>query len=123
MEKESGMKIISFSLWGNNQKYLEGALRNISLAALYYPDWFCCFYVDDNSVPAETKEKLIRFQGMVRPMHEGIPFMFNRFLIADDPRVERFISRDTDSRLSQREADACKEWIESDLICWKIGRA
>lgn len=33
----------------------------------------------------------------------------------DDPEIERFIVRDTDARLSGREADAVEEWIESGI--------
>lgn len=39
--------------------------------------------------------------------------MFWRFLVADDPDVERFIVRDSDSRLNAREAHAVAEWIAS----------
>jgi hypothetical protein len=33
----------------------------------------------------------------------------------DDPTIERFIVRDSDSRINGREADAVQEWIDSDL--------
>ena len=37
-------KIISFSLWGNNKGYYDGAVKNILLAQKIYPDWICRFY-------------------------------------------------------------------------------
>ena len=37
------MKVIAFSLWGDNPKYTLGALQNLSLAKLVYPDWVCRF--------------------------------------------------------------------------------
>ena len=41
--------------------------------------------------------------------------LFWRFCpMFDDDGLERFIVRDTDARLSEREADAVQEWIESD---------
>lgn len=47
--------------------------------------------------------------------------MFWRFAIADDPKVEAFIIRDTDSRINEREAGAVNEWLSSakrvHLIC------
>ncbi len=40
----------------------------------------------------------------------GIAGMFWRFLVADDPQVDRFIVRDSDSRLNARDAYAVAEW-------------
>jgi len=34
-------KIISFSLWGDNPIYTQGAIRNAELAKEVYPDWVC----------------------------------------------------------------------------------
>ena len=39
--------------------------------------------------------------------------MFWRFLVAGDPAVDRFIVRDSDSRLNPRERLAVEEWIAS----------
>ena len=39
------VKVISFSLWGDNTRYTLGALQNASLAKMVYPDWICRFYV------------------------------------------------------------------------------
>lgn len=41
--------------------------------------------------------------------------MFWRFLVYDDKEVERFIVRDTDSRLNVREKKAVDDWVGSDL--------
>lgn len=38
-------KVICFSLWGNNYRYLGGSLQNVELAKYYYPDWICRFYI------------------------------------------------------------------------------
>ena len=39
------MKLITFSLWGQNPKYLYGALKNAELAKTIYPGWICRFYI------------------------------------------------------------------------------
>jgi len=39
--------------------------------------------------------------------------MMWRFLVADDLSVDRFIIRDTDSRLTQRDASAVYDWVKS----------
>ena len=44
-------KIISFSLWGDNTRYLFGAIQNIELAKIYYPDWICRFYINEFVCP------------------------------------------------------------------------
>ena len=40
------MKVISFSLWGDNPKYTIGAMRKAELAATWYKGWKCRFYCD-----------------------------------------------------------------------------
>ena len=107
-------KIISFALWGNNPKYLIGAIKNAELAKVIYPEWIARFYVG-TSVPKETLEKLFLNGSEVVDM--GIPGdwtgMFWRFLPAGDPDVEAMISRDVDSRLSFRESEAVAAWFKS----------
>lgn len=106
-------KIISFSLWGRTEKYLKGALENIELQWKYYPGWRCRFYVD-SSVPEKIIEQLNEHAEIARmPDGEGNFGLFWRFLPLDDLTVDRFIVRDTDSRLSAREADCVQEWEES----------
>ena len=39
--------------------------------------------------------------------------MFWRFLVADDPAVDKFVVRDSDSRLNTRERLAVEEWVQS----------
>ena len=111
-------KIISFSLWGNNSKYLTGALENIRLQKQLYPSWICRFYVH-NSVPnlniQQLKEVGAEIINKTGDLGEGMnrPGMFWRFEVIKDPEVERFIVRDADSRLGQREKNAILDWIHS----------
>jgi hypothetical protein len=39
-------KIISFSLYGDNTLYTEGALINLDYAKIAYPDWIFRFYCE-----------------------------------------------------------------------------
>ena len=112
------MKIISFSLWGNNPMYTYGALRNIDLAKEIYVDWKCRFYFD-SSVSKEIIEKIEKNGGetiFVENIKGSFHGMFWRFLAADDKGVDVFISRDCDSRLNYREKVAVDEWLKSDKI-------
>jgi len=38
-------KVISFSLWGDNQNYVIGAVLNADVAKEEWPDWICRFYI------------------------------------------------------------------------------
>ena len=109
-------KIISFSLWGTDPQYVMGAERNVILQQEHYPGWVCRYYVDE-TVPQET----IKFLGdhgaeiVFKNKSDAYEGLFWRFEPGFDETIERFIVRDTDSRLNVREADAVKEWIDSDL--------
>jgi hypothetical protein len=109
-------RIISFSLWGTDPKYLVGAVENAKLQKEVYPDWTCRFYLDQ-TIPEEIINKLTSLGSEIvhRQDSNGYRNMFWRFEPAFDTTIERFIVRDCDSRLSYREATAVQEWIESDL--------
>lgn len=110
------MKIISFSLWGDNPIYTVGAIRNAELAETIYPDWQCWFYVG-TSVPSSVVNDLeARDNCVVMKREEEGDWsgMFWRFLPASNPLVDVMISRDCDSRLNLREKEAVDAWLESD---------
>ena len=110
-------KVISFSLWGSDPFYIDGAYKNIELAKEIYPDWVCRFYVATKNTPKEVIQKIESYENSeVIPMdEEGTSnSMMWRFTPCDDDDVELFISRDTDSRLSMREKEAVDEWLKSD---------
>lgn len=108
-------KVISFSLWGDLPNYNIGAIRNAELAKKNFPGWICRYYVDENSVPKETMDTLRCFDN-VEIINEGKgdwTGMFWRFYTAADPDVDIMISRDVDSRVSERDAIAVNEWLDS----------
>lgn len=108
-------RVVSFSLWGDNPDYTIGAIRNAQLAQTVYPGWESWFYVAssvrDDVVRELEKEatRVIRYED--QPGSDG---MFERFRpMADLEHVSMFVSRDCDSRLSDREYKAVIEWDES----------
>jgi len=110
------MKLITFSLWGADPKYLNGALRNAELAKEIYPGWICRFYIAE-SVPIGYRIKLKQYDNVeiVEKLEWGDwTSMFWRFEPAGHPDVEVMISRDSDSRLNYREKHAVDEWLKSD---------
>ena len=106
-------KIISFSVWGSNPKYAEAAYRNLLLQPKIYPGWTCRFYIDE-TVPKDLRTKLEQGAEVVMmPKSDGNYGLFWRFEPLKDTTIERFIVRDSDSRLNIKEAAAVKEWEES----------
>lgn len=108
--------IVAYSLWGDHQMYWQGALRNIELAQKYYPQFISRFYIDSSS-----KEDLIesiknndRVEVILVPSKDLFHGMFWRFWASEDPDVDIFLSRDCDSRISEREFRAVEEWLNSD---------
>jgi hypothetical protein len=105
-------KVISFCIYGNQLMYTEGILKNLELAKIIYPDWVVYVYYN-NTVPIEMIEKYKLFDNCELFDMTGFsgPGVLWRFLPKDG--VERFISRDGDSRLSMREKNAVDDWILS----------
>lgn len=120
------MNVISFALYGTGAKYLVGALKNLELAAKFYPGWVCHFHVAP-SVPDQVLESLWQASNIYvvdvaeynpsKPVGpDNIPGMFTRFIPFDGSVHDRVISRDADSRICQREVDAVNQWIESGKL-------
>lgn len=110
------MKIISFSLWGDNPKYTIGAIRNAELAQTIYPSWVSRFYVG-KTVPQNIIDVLLTIPNTeIKYINQDNNWtsMFWRFSASYDPSVNIVIFRDTDSRLSDREKYAVDEWLSSD---------
>jgi protein O-GlcNAc transferase len=108
-------RAISMGLYGSTPKYTVGAVRNVELASKIYPGWKVYVYLDPTTVPQDIIKQLEARGAVIRanPAHAN---MFARFLIADEPEVDRFIVRDPDSRISQREKDAVDEWMASGFM-------
>ena len=108
--------VVSFSLFGDDERYTRTAIMNARAARFLYLDWTCRFYVDD-SVPAAVIQALVS-EGARLLKVNGMPTKpfgtFWRFLVADDAEVDRFIIRDADSVLNIRESIAVREWLASD---------
>jgi len=107
--------IISFSLWGDDPVYVHGAIVNARIAPNLYYGWRTRFYCD-HSVPADALDELRRNGAEVvmieDPQLQKIRPLW-RFLVSDDPDVDWFICRDTDSRLNAQELLAVEEWVHS----------
>ena len=109
------MKVIAFSLFGNKDIYCQGAIENARLAKQIYPDWIARFYVDKD-VDDVCTDKIVAYGAEVircesSGVFDGLNWRFKPFQEVD---VDVWISRDCDSRLSDRERVAVDQWLESD---------
>jgi hypothetical protein len=83
------------------------------MAPAVYPGWTVRVYYN-SSVPLPVLYELRGLDVEVVDMSSSpLPAMQWRFLPMDDAEVSHFIVRDADSRLSVRERDAVKEWMQS----------
>ncbi len=109
-------KVIAFSLFGKNPRYLRGALHNVLVAAEIYPDWICRFYID-GTIPAEFIRTVKSYGSELitcannQPLANKLAWRFN---VANDPTVGYFMVRDADSVVNTRERVAVAEWLSSD---------
>ena len=112
--RKSGDKVIAFSLWGDNPRYLRGALQNVLRATELYPGFHCRFYVD-RSVPPDLTSELEANGADVRQETDTSQRLrlMRRFLVADDPTVAVYLVRDCDSVINPREVAAVTEWLDN----------
>ena len=121
-------KVISFSLYKapehwenimetNFNKYLNGLYENFKTLEKSYPGWFIYLYHSDDI----TEEMLLTFKDFPNfesklVTNKSLNAMQWRFLPNDDKEVERFIVRDADSRITERERVSVEEWINSGKV-------
>lgn len=104
-------RLISMSLYGDIDMYIDGARVAVESYHDYYPDWSLRLY---SSAPLDIKGD---YQLFVMGESHGHSGMFWRFLPIWEEGLERVIVRDTDSRFNRKEVAAVKEWCDSDYIC------
>ena len=108
--------VISFSLWGGDRRYLDGARTNAIVARYLYPGWTPRFHIDA-SVPEDVREGLIAEGAEVVDAPAEWPAerfgLFWRFLVEDDPGVDVYLVRDADSVVNIRECAAVEDWLGS----------
>ena len=109
-------KIISFSVFGDNPIYSVGAIKNAQIAQYLFSDWICRIFVNV-TVPSHFVEEMQAFSNveLVNFGDQSVFGMFWRFYSMFQSDSDIVISRDCDSRLSERELKCVNEWIESDL--------
>ena len=108
-------QVISYSLYGNQLRFLVGAIKNAQLAQVFFPGFTVRYYVGA-SVPTWTRSTLDLFPNVEQvevDLPENSLARMWRFKAICDPTVDVVLSRDCDARLSLREAEAHQEFLDS----------
>lgn len=113
-------RVVSFSLFGDNPFYVEGAVANAYLVRELLPGWVARFYVDHNHVVIPRLREL-EAEVIEKEPSTDSRGMFWRFEALFDPEVERFISRDTDARILGRDVVTIREWLATSkpYVLWR----
>jgi hypothetical protein len=114
----TGIRIFSFSLYGNSCKYTYNCVANVLIAKQLFPDWEVRVYYD-SSVPADIITYLkvadnVNAIDMTNHWLTPLDKMLWRNLAVDDENAEVVCIRDCDSWLSNREKNIVNEWLDSD---------
>ena len=108
-------QVISYSLYGNDLRFLVGAIKNAELAQRFFPGFTSRFYYG-KSVPRWVLSTLNLFPDTelikVNDDENSISRTW-RFMACLDEDVDVVLSRDVDARLSLREAEAHQEFMDS----------
>ena len=110
-------QVISYSLYGNQMRFLVGAIKNAELAQRFFPD-FTVRYYTGKSVPYWVLSTLNLFPNTeilrVNEPENNLARMWRFYAILDED-VDVVLSRDVDARLSLREAEAHQEFMDSEF--------
>ena len=106
---------IAYSLYGNEMRFLVGAIKNAELAQRFFPDHEVQIYYG-KSVPMWVLSTLNLFPNVelykVSETEDSISRSW-RFMACIDPDNDVVMVRDVDARLSLREAEAHQEFLDS----------
>lgn len=107
------MNLVSYSVWGNHPIYIEGAIQNSYQVADRYPGWYPLFFLDrylysSTEYKNQFHPSSIFVEGSEK--HFGAIWRFLPLTWDEDTIL---LVRDADSRISDKEVQAVKEWLIS----------
>lgn len=109
--------VITYCLWGKNEKYYQNIENNISDALQFYPDMTVVLIVHEPSVDFDRLKFLDDWPNVALiKRHDNYGTVLNmtwRFEILDNPHVHAVLARDLDSLILKREVMAVREWLKS----------
>lgn len=110
------MKAFSFVVYGNQEKYVVGMIKNLELIQKFYPDWITYIYIG-NDVPDNYIQLYSTYATkIIKTNIGGFMNKFYRYFTIDDDSVEIVIVRDADSRILERDRACIDEFLLSDAM-------
>ena len=110
--------VFSFSLFGNQDKYCKGLLKNITIIEKVFPAWevwvYCGDGISEDVLVDLHEHACVR---LIPTKEEGMVNKFYRFFAIDEPDVGTCIVRDADSRIYERDQACIQDFIESEKFC------
>jgi len=110
-------QLIAYSLYGSEERYTIGAIKNAILATRHFKGYTLRFYTGA-SVPESIKQTLQLFAHVQLVEQDGPEdhrAKLWRFQALTDPEFDVVLSRDADARLTHRERIAHEEFLASGL--------
>ena len=102
-------RIVSFSVYNNIDLYSEGAIQN---AQYLNSDGLGGIFYIRNDVDQKTVNQISKYcDTIITADFPDYLMMFLRFLPAEGAEI--FSSRDSDSRITDREQDAIRDWLKT----------
>ena len=108
--------VISFTLYGNAKKYVGGLLDNCKLINTIYPEFWIYVYLGNDFDWELYREKFSDIQNIkyIQSGCSGHQNSLHRFLPIDFDEVGCVFSRDTDSRINNRDQYCINTFLNSD---------
>lgn len=107
--------VISFSLYGDVQKYIGGLLENCKQINKIYPEFWIYVYLGNDFDRNIINEKFDNIRNLlfIETGKTGHEVMVYRFFAIDRPEVGIAFSRDADSRINARDQYCISEFLKS----------
>jgi hypothetical protein len=115
MKLKQMKSVFSFSLFGNQDKYCKGLVKNITIIERVFPGWEVWVYCGDG-ISEDTMLELHEHPcvRLIPTNEEGMVNKFYRFFAIDDPEVGICIVRDADSRIYERDQACIQDFLQSE---------
>jgi len=108
-------KLIAFSLYGDEDRYINNIESCINSYKTYFPDWQIRIYLSQD-IPGKIFNRL-RESGceiiVMKSKGKDFRYTYWRFLPLDDVNLEMILIRDIDSIASEREKKMVDDWLYS----------
>lgn len=115
--------LVAFSLYGDGERYVRGALMNVEAFRRHFPEFVCRFYLGAD-VPDRLRDRLVESGAEVIVMDAGgvdATYMFWRFLASEDMRKRIYLIRDIDAVPGPRDRELHDRWMASGRT-WQVIR-